>query len=106
MITTREFFTSDADNIIQDLETYWTVQRDGNNKYINVPFPDKEEFLDRYESGLDDPYDELSDYDNISSEEEQQMIQAQKARISNVYNKIQKEKEAFQGGQGKVYRED
>ena len=92
MITTREFFTSDADNIIQDLETYWTVQRDGNNKYINVPFPDKEEFLDRYESGLDDPYDELSDYDNISSEEEQQMIQEQKARISNVYNKIQKER--------------
>ena len=79
MITTREFFTSDADNIIQDLETYWTVQRDGNNKYINVSFPDKEEFLDRYESGLDDPYDELSDYDNISSEEEQQMIQEQKA---------------------------
>ena len=95
MITTREFFTSDADNIIQDLETYLTVQRDGNNKYINVPFPDKEEFLDRYESGLDDPYDELSDYDNISSEEEQQMIQEQKARISNVYNKIQKEREAF-----------
>ena len=95
MITTREFFTSDADNIIQDLETYQTVQRDGNNKYINVPFPDKEEFLDRYESGLDDPYDELSDYDNISSEEEQQMIQEQKARISNVYNKIQKEREAF-----------
>ena len=95
MITTIEFFTSDADNIIQDLETYWTVQRDGNNKYINVPFPDKEEFLDRYESGLDDPYDELSDYDNISSEEEQQMIQEQKARISNVYNKIQKEREAF-----------
>ena len=95
MITTREFFTSDADNIIQDLETYWTVQRDGNNKYINVPFPDKEEFLDRYESGLDDPYDELSDYDNISREEEQQMIQEQKAHISNVYNKIQKEREAF-----------
>ena len=95
MITTREFFTSDADNIIQDLETYWTVQRDGNNKYINVSFPDKEEFLDRYERGLDDPYDELSDYDNISSEEEQQMIQEQKARISNVYNKIQKEREAF-----------
>ena len=95
MITTREFFTSDADNIIQDLETYWTVQRDGNNKYINVPFPDKEEFLDRYESGLDDPYDELSDYDNISSEEAQQMIQEQKARISNVYNKIQKERETF-----------
>ena len=36
-----------------------------------------------------------SDADNISSEEEQQMIQEQKAHISNVYNKIQKEREAF-----------
>ena len=96
MITTREFFTSDADNIIQDLETYWTVQRDGNNKYINVPFPDKDEFLDRYESGLDDPYDELSDYDNISSEEEQQMIQEQKNRISATYDRVKNIRNEFE----------
>ena len=95
MITTREFFENDADNIILDLETIWSIQRESNKKYINVPFPSKEDFLERYEAGLDDPYDELSDYDNISSEEEQQMIQEQKARISNVYNKIQKEREAF-----------
>ena len=96
MITIREFFTSDADNIIQDLETYWTVQRDGNNKYINVPFPDKEEFLDRYERGLDDPYDELSDYDNISSEEEQQMIQEQKDRISKTYDIVKDIRDKFE----------
>ena len=96
MITTREFCTSDADNIIQDLETYWTVQRDGNNKYINVSFPDKEEFLDRYESGLDDPYDELSDYDNISSEEEQQMIQEQKNRISATYDRVKNIRNEFE----------
>lgn len=96
MITTREFFTSDADNIIQDLETYWTVQRDRNNKYINVPFPNKEEFLDRYESGLDDPYDELSDYDNISSEEEQQMIQEQKNRISATYDRVKNIRNEFE----------
>lgn len=79
MITTREFFESDADNIILDLETYWTVQSDGDNKYINVPFPTKEDFLDRYETGLDDPYDELSDIDSISTKEEQQIIQEQKS---------------------------
>ena len=94
MITTREFFESDADNIILDLETYWTVQRDGVNKYINVPFPDKEEFLDRYENGLDDPYDELSDYDNISSEEEQ-MIQEQKNRISAAYARVKNIRNEF-----------
>lgn len=96
MITTREFFESDADNIILDLETYWTVQRDGDNKYINVPFPDKEEFLDRYENGLDDPYDELSDYDNISSEEEQQMIQEQRNRISETYDRVKNIRNEFE----------
>ena len=95
MITTKEFFENDADNIIQDLETYWTVQCDGKNKYINVPFPNKEEFLKRYESGLDDPYDELSDYDNISSDEEQQLIQEQKNRISATYDIVKNIRNEF-----------
>lgn len=96
MITTREFFETDADNIILDLETYWTVQRDGDNKYINVPFPSKEEFFDRYETGLDDPYDELSDYDDISATEEQQMIQEQKDRISKAYDMVKDTRDKFQ----------
>lgn len=96
MITTREFFENDADNIIMDLETYWTVQRDGTNKYINVPFPTKEDFLDRYETGLDDPYDELSDIDSISTEEEQQMIQEQKERISKTYDIVKDIRDKFE----------
>lgn len=95
MITTKEFFESDADDIIMDLETYWTVQRDGTNKYINVPFPTKEDFLDRYETGLDDPYDELSDIDSISTEEEQQMIQEQKDRISKTYDIVKDIRDKF-----------
>lgn len=100
MITTREFFESDADNIILDLETYWTIQRDKDSKYVRVPFPSKEEFLDRYESGLDDPYDELSDYDDISEAEEQQMIAEQKQRISDVYDRIKLTREQFQKEHG------
>lgn len=96
MITTKEFFESDADNIILDLETYWTVQRDGTNKYINVPFPTKEDFLERYEDGLDDPYDELSDIDSISTEEQQQMIQEQKDRISKTYDIVKDIRDKFE----------
>lgn len=95
MITTREFFENDADNIIMDLETYWTVQRDGSNKYINEPFPSKEEFLDRYETGLDDPFDDLSDYDDISEAEEQQMIQEQRDRISKAYDVVKEIRDKF-----------
>ena len=96
MITTREFFENDADNIILDLETFWSIQREGNKKYINVPFPSKEDFLERYEAGLDDPYDELSDIDSISTEEEQQMIQEQKDRISKTYDIVKDIRDKFE----------
>ena len=96
MITTREFFENDADNIILDLETFWSIQREGNKKYINVPFPSKEDFLERYEAGLDDPYDELSDIDSISTEEEQEMIQEQKDRISKTYDIVKDIRDKFE----------
>ena len=96
MITTREFFEYVADNIILDLETIWSIQREGNKKYINVPFPSKEDFLERYEAGLDDPYDELSDIDSISTEEEQQMIQEQKDRISKTYDIVKDIRDKFE----------
>ena len=96
MTTTREFFENDADNIILDLETFWSIQREGNKKYINVPFPSKEDFLERYEAGLDDPYDELSDIDSISTEEEQQMIQEQKDRISKTYDIVKDIRDKFE----------
>ena len=102
MITTREFFEIDADNIILDLETIWTVQRDEQrNKYINVPFPDKEEFLSMYENGLDDPFDDLSDYDDISEVEEQQMIEEQINRISEVYDRVLKMRTEFENSLNK-----
>ena len=97
MITTMEFFETDADNIILDLETIWTVQRDKNGKkYISIPFPDKEEILERYINGLDDPFDELSDYDNLSEAEEQQMIEEQVQRISEVYDRVLKSRTEFE----------
>ena len=65
------------------------------NKYLFEPFPSKDELLDKYEAGLDSPYEDLSDIDNLSDEEQSTIITEQKARVSNVYNKIQKEREAF-----------
>lgn len=89
MITTKDFFESAANNIIFELGAYWTIQSDKKGKYVRVPFPSKEDFLNRYVLGLNNPYDELSDYDNISEAEEQQMIAEQKQRISDVHDQIQ-----------------
>ena len=71
------------------------MQREESNKYLFEPFPSKEELLDKYEAGLDSPYAHLSDIDTLSDEEQSTIITDQKARISNVYNKIQKERESF-----------
>ena len=95
IITTREFFEHDAEDIINNIESIYSVQREESNKYLFEPFPSKDELLDKYEAGLDSPYEDLSDIDNLSDEEQSTIIKEQKARISNVYNKIQKEREAF-----------
>ena len=95
MITTREFFEHDAEDIINNIESIYSVQREEFNKYLFEPFPSKDELLDKYEAGLDSPYEDLSGIDNLSDEEQSTIITEQKARISNVYNKIQKERESF-----------
>ena len=89
MITTREFFEHDAEDIINNIESIYSVQREESNKYLFEPFPSKDELLDKYEAGLDE---DLSDIDNLSDEEQSTIITEQKAHISNVYNKIQKER--------------
>ena len=71
MITTREFFEHDAEDIISNIEIIYSVQREESNKYLFELFRSK------------------------ADEEQSTIITEQKARISNVYNKIQKEREAF-----------
>ena len=60
MITTREFFFFFSEDIINNLESIYSVQRKESNKYLFEPFPSKEELLDKYEAGLDAPYEDLS----------------------------------------------
>ena len=97
MITTREFFEMDADNIIMDLETIWTIQRDRNGeRYIDEPFPSKEKIIERYVNGLDDPFDYLSVYDELSDEEIKQMIDEQVQIISEVYDSVLKLRTEFE----------
>ena len=77
------------------LKAFIQCKEEESNKYLFEPFPSKDELLDKYEAGLDSPYEDLSDIDNLSDEEQSTIITEQKARISNVYNKIQKERESF-----------
>ena len=67
MITTREFFEHDAEDIINNIESIYSVQREESNKYLFEPFPSKDELLDKYEAGLDSPYEDLSDEEQSRS---------------------------------------
>lgn len=95
-MTTREFFEADANNIIDDLWQYWSIQRDSDGtKYIRTPFESKEDFLDRYENGLDDPWEELTDIDELTDAEINTMIQEQKNLIAEAYDKVLAIREQF-----------
>ena len=93
-MTTKEFFESEANNIIEELESFYNIQRGNKEKYLNSPFPDKEEFLERFENGIDDIYEEL-ETDYISREEEEKMIEKQKERILETYNRISEIRNKF-----------
>ena len=93
-MTTKEFFESEANNIIEELESFYNIQRGNKEKYLNSPFPDKEEFLERFENGIDDIYEEL-ETDYISIEEEEKMIEKQKERILETYNRISEIRNKF-----------
>ena len=94
IMTTKEFFESEANNIIEELESFYNIQRGNKEKYLNSPFPDKEEFLERFENGIDDIYEEL-ETDYISREEEEKMIEKQKERILETYNRISEIRNKF-----------
>ena len=44
MITTREFFEHDAEDIINIIESIYSVQREESNKYLFEPFQVKMSF--------------------------------------------------------------
>lgn len=100
MLTIKEFFEQEADDIIEELQEVYGIQRNESREYLNIPFPTKEEFVERYELGIDDPYEELSDIDEFSHEEQEKMIEEQKERICEEYNRICKIRESFKEGIG------
>ncbi len=94
---TQDFFEKEADNIIEDLCSFWSVQKDENGKkYLNCPFKSKEEFLDDYESATYDLIEELEDYEQISEKKEREMLEEQRERISTVYDSVLRERKEME----------
>ena len=70
---TKEFYDIEKENIETDLYNYWGIQTDSRTKkkFLSVPFPTKEEFIDRFITGINSPYEDLEDYEeNIEKWEE------------------------------------
>ena len=98
---TKEFYDIEKDNIISDLENYWTIQRDSktNEYYISTPMPTKEDIIDRFLAGIESPYEDLEDYEsNIDQWKhyEEECIK----EIEKVYDRIEQTREEFKKQRG------
>lgn len=98
---TKEFYDIEKNNIIIDLENYWTIQRDSktNEYYINIPFPTKEEIIDRFQAGIESPYEDLEDYESDIDKWNLYEIECIK-EIENVYNRIEQTRKEFREKKG------
>ena len=93
---TKEFYDIEKENVKTDLYIYWGIQTDSETKkrYISVPFPTKEEFIDRFITGINDPYEDLEDYeDNL--EEWEKLEEEYIKEIAETYDKIKSIREDF-----------
>jgi hypothetical protein len=95
---TKEFIETCTSNITDDLEQYWGVQRDSNgSEYVNSPFKSKEDFLKTYEAELEDPCEELEDYEDLPQEEIDRMEQAGRDEVARIYDCIKSQRKEFLG---------
>lgn len=95
-ITLKELYENDANNIIQDLWDIYSVRIDNKGqKYIVSPLPSKEDFFDRFENGIQDPWDDVIDEYDISQEDSEKMMEEFKREISDSYEKVLKSRNEF-----------
>lgn len=60
MITTREFLNMMLKTLLITLKAFIQYKEKNQINIFFEPFPSKEELLDKYEAGLDAPYEDLS----------------------------------------------
>lgn len=87
-MTTEEILEEKSDAVISDLHDFWGVQVDeeSDRRYLNVPLPGKNEFINRFEAAIDD----------LANEKEQKLIDKFKKEISEVYEFIVDVRDKFE----------
>lgn len=92
MITLKEFCESEVNDMIDELNDFYGIQMNGTRKYLNMPFPTKEEIMDSFDDGLDSPYDEIEE---TSSDEEKQIISEARECVAAEYDRIKEIRDKF-----------
>lgn len=92
----RYFYRQRAILYAESIDMEYGVQtgKDGKNYVINQ-FPSKEDYLERFKSDLDDPTEELEDFDNFSDEEIDKMETEAMEMVSESYDEVAREREEF-----------
>lgn len=92
MITLKEFYETECDNVVEELFDIWGVQKNEKGEFLYEPFEALEEFIDGFEAALDDPYDKIEDKD---WEHEEEYHQDSIKRITEAYETIKAIREEF-----------
>ena len=95
MVSTKEFYEEDAYNLMRDLEIYRPQHEKNGRSYIISGFPSKEEVMESYEAGLDDPWDDISDEDDITEEMKQKLVSKYKEEIGIAYDDVARVRKKF-----------
>lgn len=96
---TKEFYMERAELYAENLRERYGVQRDKRKRYVIEPFPSKEKFIDTFKCDLDDPSEELEDFDNLTREEDQKLVEEVVNLVAKAYDEVSFEREEFLGAE-------
>ncbi len=84
-MTLKEFYEQVSDNYSEELNFY-RVQRDSSGeRYIRVPILSKENLIERIEAEIDDPWEDIEEYED---EEEKELLEILKNEVIAEYDRI------------------
>lgn len=92
MITVKELVDNELNNTIKLIELYLPKRGLNGKKFVNEPFESQAEFLESFEYGLDDPWDDIEDPEN---EEYDDLVRDAKIKIIETYKFVSMKREEF-----------
>ena len=93
----KEHVRESIENVISSIEEYGVQRNKDGSKFVYSPFKNLEEWLEYYEHYLDDPCEELEDYDDLSDEICKSWEEEGRKQIVETYEQVKAARISFLG---------